>query len=279
MHEAPFGLTRRPFAPSLYPAPPYPATGFEQAVAALLDGLADGETFLALTGAPGVGKSLAGRTLVERLGGAVFVNIAVADPAGLYQAVLFDLGLPHEARPEAALRLALVEHVLKRFADGKKTVVVLDEAHLLTPATLEELRVLGNLEGAVQVVLIGQPGLLRTLETPALAALRQRIAVRVVLEPLGVEEAADYVLHHLRVAGAAEGLVGTEALELLAKATGGVPRLLNQAMNRALRLAAEAGEVDVEVMMEALSGLGLSAEDEGKAEEDSYRLFAPAHPA
>ncbi|MGL4549725.1 MAG: ExeA family protein [Gemmataceae bacterium] len=279
MHAAPFGLTRRPFAPSP-DTDPYPATGFEEAVAALLDGLADGETFLTLTGVPGVGKSLAGRAVLERLGGpTVYVNTAVGDPAGLLQAVLFDLGLPHEGRAEAQTRLAVVEHLLTAFGAGKRTVLILDEAHLLSPATLEELRVLGNLEGAVQIVLIGQPGLIRTLQSPALASLRQRVAVRAVLEPLGVEEAADYVLHHLRVAGAADGLVGEEALGLLAKATAGVPRLLNQAMHRALRMAAAAGAagVDAEVMIEALAALGLSAEADESA--DPYRLFAPAHPA
>src|SRR5687768_16397098 len=115
MYEARFRLTHRPFGPDLSP---YPATGFEQAIADLADGLADGEAFLALTGVPGVGKSLAGRTLVERVGSAAFVNTAVRDPAGVYQALLFDLGLPHEGKAEADLRLAFVDRVLGQFAAG-----------------------------------------------------------------------------------------------------------------------------------------------------------------
>src|SRR5262249_52871575 len=157
-----------------------------------------------------------------------------------------DLSLPHEGRAEQEMRLALIDHLLKRYAGGSRTVVLIDEAQHLGVELLEELRMLGNLEGqagkAVQVVLLGQPELLDSLGRPELASLRQRVAVRATLEPLGVEEAADYLLHHLRAAGArAEQVLVDEALELLARNTHGVPRLLNQAAHQALRLAAEIG--------------------------------------
>jgi type II secretory pathway predicted ATPase ExeA len=142
---------------------------------------------------------------------------------------------------------------------------VIDEAHHLSPDLLEELRLLGNLEGhggkAVQVVLVGLTDLLNTLQYPELAAFRQRISIRSHLEPLSLEESADYLLAHLRAAGGrAERIFGMEALELLARQTGGIPRLLNQAGHLCLRLAAENGvsEVDVEVALEALAALGLA---------------------
>src|SRR5205807_2758824 len=122
---------------------------------------------------------------------------------------------------------------------------------------------------ALQVVLLGLPSLLETLRLPELAAFRQRLAVRVELLPLALQEAADYLLHHLRVAGGRpERVLADEALELLARATGGVPRLLNQAAHQALALAREAGaaQVDIEAALEALHLLGLEAE-EGAAEE------------
>jgi type II secretory pathway predicted ATPase ExeA len=271
MSETHFGLRRRAF-----PATPdhscyYPATSHERALARLLGGLADGEGMLLLTGAPGTGKTLLCHCLLDRLGDAVhsafLTNSHVRDRAGLLQAILFDLGLPHEGRGEQELRLALTGHLLERFSAGGRTILLIDEAHHLSADLLEELRLLGNLEArsgkALQVVLIAQPGLSETLAQPGLSALRQRLAVRATLEPLGLQEAADYLLHHLRSAGGhPDRVFSEEALELLARQTEGVPRLLNQVGHRGLALAAEAGaaEVDAEVALEALACLGLLAE-------------------
>jgi type II secretory pathway predicted ATPase ExeA len=188
----------------------------------------------------------------------------VPDRASLLQSLLFDLGLPHEGRSEQQVRLALTDHLLQNFRNSGPTVFLIDEAQHLSADLLEELRLLGNLEApsgkAVQVVLVGQTSLLETLRRPELASLRQRAAVRVELEPMEVQEAADYLLHHLRVAGGKpEAIITDEAVELLANATRGVPRLLNQAANQALRLTeeGEAEQVDVESVLEALEMLGL----------------------
>lgn len=269
----PFALTRR-----AYPATPdlgyyYPASGHEQALAQLQAGLGDGEGVMLFVGGPGTGKTLLCHALLDRLGerGEVIflTHTHFRDRAALLQALLFDLGLPHHDRGEQAMRLELTEHLLKRYGEGRPTVVVVDEAQNLGVELLEELRLLGNLEGragkAVQVILVAQPDLPVTLARPELASLRQRIAVRATLAPLGVEEAADYLLHHLRAAGArAMDLMTPEALELLARGTGGVPRLLNQAGHLALRLAEGAGAeaVDAEAAVEALAALGLGEEPE-----------------
>src|SRR5262249_14751515 len=103
-----------------------------------------------------------------------------------------------------------------------------------------------------------------TLAHPRLGSLRQRLAVRATVEPLGIEEAADYLLHHLRAAGGkADDIIDGEALELLARHTHGIPRLLNQAAHQALLLAAdaEATAVDSEAVFEALTMLGLPGEE------------------
>ena len=180
------------------------------------------------------------------------------------------------------MRLTLVDHLLSEFAAGRRTLFLIDEAHCLGVELLEELRTLLNLEGALQMVLFGQPDLLDTLQRPELVSLRQRVAHCLTLEALCAEEAGDYVLHHLRQAGAGANVIGSEALQLLVQACQGVPRLLNQAMTRALRLTAQANahEVEVEVLLDVLNSLGLNAESANPpVAEPTYRLFAPAHRA
>jgi type II secretory pathway predicted ATPase ExeA len=213
--------------------------------------------------------------LLERLGptvnSAFLTNSHFPDPAALLQVLMYELSLPYEDRSEQALRLALTDRLLTDFAAGRPTVVIVDEAQHLRPDVLEELRLLSNLESrsgkALQIVLVGQPGLLDLLAQPELAPLRQRLAIRAEVGPLPLQEAADYLLHHVRVSGERpEDVFSDEGLEVLARGTGGVPRLLNQAAHQALKLASEAGSslVDVEAALEALVALGLESEEGGE---------------
>lgn len=301
MSASQFGLRQRPFPAAPDSACYYPATTHERALARIGGALVDGEGLLLLTGAPGTGKTLLGQLLLERLGegasSAFLTNSRVGSRSALYQALLYDLGQSHDGRGEQDLRLALTDYLLKTFAAGRPTVVVVDEAHHLDADLLEELRLLGNLESsagkAVQVVLIGQPALLDVLARPELAVLRQRLVARAAVEPLALQEAADYLLHHVRIAGARpEAVFSDEALEILARGSGGVPRVLNQAGRLALTLSAEAdaGQVDAEVALEALAQLGLDAgateavneekaEAAGGGDDPSCRLFVSTQPA
>jgi type II secretory pathway predicted ATPase ExeA len=272
MYETHFGLRERPFRATPDSACYYPATSHEQTLARLLQALADDEGMVLLTGEPGTGKTLLCHCLLERLGpgvaSAFVTNSHTGGRAGLLQAILYDLGQPYEGRGEQELRLALTELLLRNYGAGRRAVLIMDEAQNLAAELLEELRLLANLEGrrarAFQVVLVGQPELLETLRRPDLKALAQRLAVRARLAPLGVEEAADYLLHQLRASGGRpEAILTDEALEVLARASRGVPRLLNQAAHQALALAFTAGAevVDAEAALEAVDSLGLSAED------------------
>jgi type II secretory pathway predicted ATPase ExeA len=277
MYEKDFGLRRRPFPATPDRAFYYPATCHEAALARLLRALGEDEGFALLTGAPGTGKTLLCHCLLDRLGAdtasAFLTNSHFPDRASLLQAILYDFSLPYEDGGEQVLRLRLTDYLLKNCAEGRRALLLVDEAQHLSADLLEELRLLGNLEAgqgkAFQIILVGQPALLQTLARPELAACNQRLAARATVEPLGVEEGVDYLLHHIRVAGGKpESLLEEPALEILARGAGGVPRVMNQAGHQALSLAhqAEMNRVDAEAALEALAMLGLESAVE-EAEE------------
>lgn len=278
MYLTDFCLARRPF-----PATPdrffyYPATTHENALAALLRGIEDDAGFVMLTGAPGAGKTLLCHCLLERLGpeviSAFLSNSHFPDRRSLLQGVLYDFSLPYEEGAEQVLRLRLTDYLLKNCSGARRTVLLVDEAQHLSPDLLEELRLLGNLEAgkgkAFQVILVGQEGLLQTLARPEMTACLQRLAVRAKVEPLGIEEGVDYLLHHTRLAGGQPDALWEEpALEILARGANGIPRLLNLAGHQAMVLAhqAEMSRIDAEAALEALAMLGLDAKMENGADE------------
>ena len=266
MWEKRFGLHRRPFPAvpdvSLY----YPASPHEQALAPLIRAVHEDEGLMLLTGDPGMGKTLLGQVLLERLGdkvvSAFLPNTHFANRTALLQALLYDFGQPYDDDREQILRLRVTEFALKNCSEGKRTIVVLDEAHHLSADLLEELRLLGNLEGgrkAFQVVCIGLPSIHEVLRRPDMAAWSQRLTVRASLAPLSIEESLDYLLHHLRVSGGRpENIIDESGLKVLAQGALGIPRLLNQAAHQSLIMAdAVETAVDAEVAMEALACIGL----------------------
>jgi len=286
MTETQVGRRRRLFPNTPDTLSYYPASSHEIVLARMLQGISDGEGFLVLAGAPGIGKTLLCHVLIERLGSdtncAFLTNSHFANRIALLQAILFEFSLTYEGKGEQELRLGLTEFLLNNYAANRRTLLIVDEAQNLNSDLLEELRLLGNLEAgggkAVQIIIVGQPTLLDSLAQPESASLRQRIPCPLVLDPLGIEEAADYLHHHVRVAGSRpEAFFSDEAISLLAKGSKGFPRLLNQVAHQAFALAqqGESMPVDVEAALEALTQLGMEVPElEKPNEEPSLSILA-----
>jgi MSHA biogenesis protein MshM len=267
MYVEHFGLVRRPFRSTLGDgAAWYAAPGHELALTRLAETIADDEGLALLTGDPGIGKTLVCRRLLGQIGEEVnqiyLTNGRFADPTSFLQTILYDVSLPYEGKREQELRLVLTDFLLEQFAGGRRTLLVIDEAHHLSPDLLEEVRLWGNLEAddarALQVVLAAQPQILERIQASSLATLSQRLKVRLRLDPLTMDQSAGYLTHQMRVVGGAR-LLSDEALDLLCRAGKGVPRVLNQLADQALRVACSAGAatVDAEAVIEAIEVLGI----------------------
>jgi len=243
MYEAHFGLSERPFSIAPDPRYVYLSQAHEDALAHLLYGVGAGGGFVQLTGEVGTGKTTLIRSLIEQLPQKVSLALIFnprLSPRELVATLCDELHIDY-ARDEASLKDLidrLNARLLESFADGRRTVLVIDEAQALDTEVLEQVRLLTNLETnrekLLQVVLVGQPELRDSLARPELRQLAQRITARYHLEPLTLEDTRNYLLHRLSVAGAKRPLFSDAAVREIHRASGGVPRLINVIADRAL---------------------------------------------
>lgn len=240
-----FGLQDHPF--KLTPDTNYffPSTTHKATYEILKYGLLRNEGFIIITGVPGSGKTLLLRLLLkENLNNKEFALLLSSNltPKELLFSILFDLNITNNNYSiEYALRI-FYDYLLNIGCQNKKLVIIVDEAQNLSFDTLEELRLLSNFETEtfklLQIILVGQPSLSQKLYSEKLYQLRQRITIWEEILPLNKEETLAYITFRWQQAGG--GLIKIErgALNLLYRASGGIPRQINKIMDRAALFAA-----------------------------------------
>lgn len=244
MYTSFFGLTEKPFAITPDPRYLYLSERHAEALAHLLYGINESGGFIQLTGEVGTGKTTVVRTLLSRVPHhadvAVILNPRVT-PVEFLLTICEELGLAiAEADRDSVKQLvdALNRRLLSAHAEGRRIIVLVDEAQNLSIDVLEQVRLLTNLETPtqklLQIILIGQPELRELLDRTDLRQLAQRITGRYHLKPLSREETKGYVRHRLRVAGATEEIFTPSALVELHRLSMGIPRVINVACDRAL---------------------------------------------
>jgi type II secretory pathway predicted ATPase ExeA len=250
MYESFYGLRARPFGKSPDPAYLFESPAHAEALARIVTAAEDRDLAV-LTGDVGAGKTMLTRALVDRLAESfgerarvvLLVNPRVS-PSELLGVLAERLGIdpvPRSSRGGAKTKLldALLARLFEIHEEGGLTLLVVDEAHLLpTKAVFEELRLLLNLtlddSALLGLLLVGQEELRTRLAKKDLRSFAQRIGVAFHLEALGRDDVGNYIAHRLAVAGRSEPLFGADAVELVHKASGGVPRRINVICQAAL---------------------------------------------
>lgn len=253
----PFGLSKNPFVAGHDTRLIFQYEKRIEAVTLLRRRIAEGASFVTVTGDSGCGKTsvvteaLEDGDPTEFLAKVAFISHPSLTPSELLEAVCIEFGAPLPNPPSKPQTLASLEHHLRDLRrQGFVAVLVIDEAHGLKTELLEETRLLSNMKhegrGLLQTVLVGLPELERRLGLPELAQLRQRIAVHVRMTPLSPEETAGYLQHRVTAAGGdGPALFPAETCEEIHGYTNGFPRDINTLAGGALEHAEQLGEPQV----------------------------------
>ncbi len=238
-----YGFREKPFSITPNPRFIFLSKKHREALAHLQYGIDTYAGFIELTGEVGTGKTTLLRTFLNRLDEGSHRTALIFNPCisslELLRSINREYGIPHGSLSKAELLEELNSFLLAQRAAGRKVVLVIDEAQNLAPDVLEQIRLISNLETEtdklLQIVLAGQPELLDLLARSELRQLNQRITVRYHLLPLDFEDMATYIEHRMELAGRWRAAIFAKgALKRIFRFSGGVPRLINIACDRAL---------------------------------------------
>ncbi len=271
LREQPFGVTPDPRFLCL-------TKTHREALASLWYGVNTDRGFLTLVAKPGMGKTSLLFRLLEHLGNSAhtaFLFQTQCNSRELFRYLLTDLGVPNAGDDLVQMHTRLNEILVQNAQAGKRTMLVIDEAQNLDPEVLETVRLLSDFETPksklMQIILAGQPQFAEKLALPSLTQLNQRVSIFSQLTPLDGAETQQYIDHRLHVAGYAGGRLFTpEAMNLIAEASQGTPREINNICFNALSLgcASKCKPIDEGVVREVIRDMKV----------DSFDSFTPTAP-
>jgi putative secretion ATPase (PEP-CTERM system associated) len=274
MYEAFYGLSRKPFQLNPDPQFYFSSKPHRRARSYMVYGVMRGEGFIVITGEVGAGKTTIVRDLLESLdASSVVAAHLVSTQLGAEDAlkmVCGAFGVPVRGTGKADMLMALEAYFITQTTQGKRCLLIVDEAQNLQPQAVEELRMLSNFQfgdqALLQTFLVGQPEFREILQGPGMLQLRQRVTARCHLGPLDEEDTRAYIEHRLKCAGATDKPTFDDAVfKEIHQFTGGIPRRINTVCDRLLLQGylAESTHISRDALTEVLGEM--RAENEAPA--------------
>ncbi len=237
-----YGLKKKPFSLSPDPDALFMSPKHEKVYTHLRYAIFENKNFVVITGEIGAGKTTLINFLLRQIKKPfkiAYICNTLLSPVQFLKLICQELNVPVEDNDKPKILNILRNHLLKEYKSDRRVILIIDEAQNLSFQTLEEIRLISNLETEKeplwQIILVGQPELRKKLKHPALKQFTQRVTVYCHLEPLNKEETYKYIKHRLRMAGAKDLNIFTDsAIEAIYKYSKGIPRLINIICDTAL---------------------------------------------
>jgi general secretion pathway protein A len=279
MYEQHYGLTEAPFALLPDPSFLYMSKDHSMALTLLRYSIMNKQGFTAISGDVGSGKTTLINRILEELEKDItvgLINFTHNSFGELSEWVLMAFGLEYRGKSKVEMYDDFVKFLIEEYRKGQRVVLIIDEAQNMDARTLEELRMLSNVnaqnEYLLHLIIVGQPELKDTLQKPELRQLAQRISVFYHLGQLTLNEAQEYISHRLTVVGGNPQLFAADAVQLIWSEAQGVPRIINTLCDLALvyGFSGNCEAIDKQIVLEVLQdrqkmGLRPAAEPGKKA--------------
>ena len=242
MYENFYGLTERPFQTNPNPALYFGSRQHKRAMSFLEYGLHRNEGFIVITGEVGAGKTTVLRSLISKLDARKFTvaNLVSTqlDAENALRLVSAAFGIKTSSMTKADVLIALEAFLLSAYREGRRSLLVIDEAQNLSMEAVEELRMLSNFQSEtnalLQSFLVGQPEFRHTLQSPSMTQLRQRVTASCHIGPLDASDTEAYIRHRLTLCGWANSPNLDDAYATIYECTKGIPRRINALCDRLL---------------------------------------------
>lgn len=242
MYEEFYGFKEKPF--NLLPDPEYiyMSRGHENVYTHLEYAVSENKGFVVVTGEIGSGKTTLINYLLRKIRNDIHVGIINnpdVPPQQFIKMICREFELETSGKDKAGMLETFSDFLLDEFSAKRRVVLILDEAQNLPKRTIEEIRLLSNLEAEkhhlIQIILVGQPELKAKLKSRGMEQFVQRVTVYCHLEGLGEDDVAQYIMHRLKVAGAADpNIFDQKAVKAITEYSGGIPRIINTMCDTAL---------------------------------------------
>jgi general secretion pathway protein A len=249
MYEKFYGFNEPPFALLPDPSFMYLSKDHGMALTLLRYSILNKQGFTVITGEIGSGKTTLINRIIDELDVSItvgLINFTHTAFGDLSEWVLMAFGLEYRNKSKVEIYDEFVKFLIEQYRCGKRVVLIIDEAQNMDPRTLEEVRMLTNVnaqnEYLLHLVILGQPELRGTLERPELRQLAQRVSVYYHLGALTLVDAKKYVAHRLQVAGGSAELFSDDAIEAIWRNARGIPRVINTLCDLALVYGYSASE-------------------------------------
>jgi general secretion pathway protein A len=261
MYEHHYGLTEAPFALLPDPSFLYMSKDHSMALTLLRYSILNKQGFTVISGEVGSGKTTLINRILDELEDDItvgLINFTHNAFGELSEWVLMAFGIEYRNKSKVEIYDDFVKFLIEEYRKGQRVVLIIDEAQNMDARTLEELRMLSNVNAQkdylLHLIILGQPELRMTLQKPALRQLAQRVSVFYHLGQLSLKEAQAYIAHRLEVAGGDPTLFSQDAVRRIWKEAKGIPRIINTLCDLSLvyGFSASCNKIDVAIVAEVL---------------------------